>query len=145
MQKILLAVYILPAVSVLALCGPSLKWAAACPGSNSANVSGETIEYWDDDQLPAHATFIIVAEWHTTGTPFIGVLEGSHSQYVSAPTYTPAYFFPSSCEGSVNVTVDCDMLTGNNCQVNQGITSVLTVGPTPYYATDTNGTLIRCP
>lgn len=118
-------------LSVAVLNGLTIRTATACPSTNSASLTGNVTEYFNVNN---DASFVLQADWATKATPFIGVVDAfpGESTGVSSLSYSPAYFFPTSCDpaGTVAVTVTCHK-EGSGDHV---VSSRLQVGPTPNNA-----------
>jgi hypothetical protein len=128
-------------IASLGLCLASLKFAAACPGSNSCLITDNATEYFDEND---HAMFTIHVEWHTVGIPAIGYTnEASGTSGVINVDYTPDYFFPDNCEDDRDITVECD-LDGTECSTSV-LNTRLTTGGAPNYCTIVEPTTIDCP
>jgi hypothetical protein len=109
MKSVGLALAVVFGAGLLALWSTSVEEILACPASNTCAL--------DDDGATTDEngafSFTLTAEWHMTSTPFLGGLtlmpETQGTVNILSAEYDPAYFFPTSCEGEMEVQCTGDL------------------------------------
>lgn len=76
--------------------------------------------------------------WTFPDTPFIGEAEiaASGNENIQDVTYTPAYFFPSTCQGSVAIDVMGTLTSGHTTGTLMSLGKVWDSGNPPPYDDD---------
>ncbi len=135
MKTIAIATVSLLILSAAFLGRDQVPVAGACPSTNSASLASDT-RYVNPD---GSFLFISRARWDTKTTPFIGTVRlATGSTGVADVAYTPAYWFPTSCESGLPILVQ-GRKTGVGPHV---VNSFLQVGPSPSAANSASVMLI---